>query len=194
MVQTLSPILTALQLPASLCRQWRQGLPIILTVGTAMLERVVVPEWWSPTFYLIPLGLSFRNRDRRIALACATLVSGTPLLDFWGSAAEQDTTLNTHHAGVVLAAWVLALGTPSRLLDSSWMKTLGTWSYSIFLWHLPVLTIVFPLLGLPLFSGNFLLVFVVTVLLTIPVAAISYTFIEEPIMRWTRRAFQAGGR
>ncbi|GMV50637.1 MAG: hypothetical protein AMXMBFR67_21800 [Nitrospira sp.] len=117
MVQTLSPILTALQLPASLCRQWRQGLPIILTVGTAMLEQVVVPEWWSPTFYLIPLGLSFRNRDRRIALACATLVSGTPLLDFWGSAAEQDTTLNTHHAGVVLAAWVLALGTPSRRRD-----------------------------------------------------------------------------
>lgn len=99
-------------------------------------------------------------------------------------------------AGTLFAAFLVvpyALGTPSRLLDSRWMKTLGTWSYSIFLWHLPVLTIVFPLLGLPLFSGNFLLVFVVTVLLTIPVAAISYTFIEEPIMRWTRRAIQAGG-
>lgn len=100
-------------------------------------------------------------------------------------------------AGTLFAVFLVvpyALGTPSRLLDSSWMKTLGTWSYSIFLWHLPVLTIVFPLLGLPLFSGNFLLVFIVTVLLTIPVAAISYTFIEEPIMRWTRRAIQAGGR
>lgn len=93
-------------------------------------------------------------------------------------------------AGTVFAALLVvpyALGTPSRILDSEWMKTLGTWSYSIFLWHLPVLTSVFPLLGVPLFSGYFLLVFAATVLITIPVAAISYTFIEEPIMNWTRR-------
>lgn len=93
-------------------------------------------------------------------------------------------------AGTLFGAFLVvpfALGTPSRLLDSPWMKTLGKWSYSIFLWHLPVLTVVFPLLGIPLFSGHFVLVLIATVALTIPVSAISYTFIEEPIMAWVKK-------
>lgn len=94
-------------------------------------------------------------------------------------------------AGTLFAIMLVvpfALGTPSRILGSEAVTTLGTWSYSIFLWHLPVLTIVFPLLGVSVFSGHFLLVLVATVALTIPVAAISYTFVEKPVLDWVRRS------
>lgn len=92
-------------------------------------------------------------------------------------------------AGTAFAAFIVvpyALGTPSRLLNSSFMRAMGKWSYSIFLWHLPVLTIIFPLLGLNLFSGDFLLVFLATVVITVPVAAVSYVLIEQPVMWWIR--------
>lgn len=92
-------------------------------------------------------------------------------------------------AGTAFAALIVvpyALGTPSRLLNSPFMRAMGKWSYSIFLWHLPVLTIVFPLLGLDLFSGNFLLVFVATTVITVPVAAASYVLVEEPVLQWVR--------
>ena len=90
-------------------------------------------------------------------------------------------------AGTAFATFIVvpyALGSPSRLLNTGWMRALGKWSYSIFLWHLPVLTIVFPLLGLDLFSGDFLLVLLATTAITLPVATVSYTLIEEPVMRW----------
>lgn len=96
-------------------------------------------------------------------------------------------------AGTAFAAVLvvpLALGTPSAVLSSAPMQKLGLWSYSIFLWHLPVLTIVFPLLGIPLFDGHFLLVFVATVLLTIPVAAASYVLVEQPVQQWSQKVLK----
>lgn len=93
-------------------------------------------------------------------------------------------------AGTAFAALIVvpyALGTPSNLLNTGVMRAMGKWSYSIFLWHLPVLTIVFPLLGLELFSGGFLLVFIITTVITVPVAAVSYVLVEEPVMRWMKR-------
>lgn len=69
------------------------------------------------------------------------------------------------------------------------MQALGRWSYSIFLWHMAVLSVVFPLLGVDVFSGNpvdFVTVLAATVALTIPVAAVSYTLVEEPGMRLIR--------
>ena len=63
------------------------------------------------------------------------------------------------------------------------MQALGRWSYAIFLWHIPVLSLVFPLLGIGIFNGHTLLVLVATVALTIPVAALSYALVEEPARR-----------
>lgn len=95
-------------------------------------------------------------------------------------------------AGTVFAALFLlphALAAPhagSRVLASAPMQYLGRWSYGIFLWHIPVLTWVFPLLGRAPFSGGFLVVSVLTVLLTIPVAAASFEFVEAPAAAWLR--------
>ncbi|WP_080794320.1 acyltransferase family protein [Corynebacterium pacaense] len=94
-------------------------------------------------------------------------------------------------AGTAFAALIVvphALDPRSRWLSSPVMLAMGRWSYSIFLWHLPVMGIVFPLLGLELFSGGFMVVFAATVLITVPVAAVSHALVEEPVMRWIRTA------
>lgn len=89
--------------------------------------------------------------------------------------------------GAVFAAAIVvpyALGTRSPVLESPLMRRLGLWSYAIFLWHVAVLWIVFPLTGLPLFSGYFFLVLIATAALTIPIAAASYYWVEVPASAW----------
>lgn len=75
-------------------------------------------------------------------------------------------------------------------LASGAMTTLGRWSYSIFLWHVALMALIFPLLGLKYFSGGFLIVLPITVAVTVVVAAISYQFIEEPGKRLLRGAYR----
>ncbi|MDP9852542.1 acyltransferase family protein [Corynebacterium lowii] len=95
-------------------------------------------------------------------------------------------------AGAAFAAvvvWPYALAPRSRdLLATPVARTLGRWSYSVFLWHVAVLSVVFPLLGIPLFSGHTLLVGALTLGLSTAVAAASYELMERP----ARRAFLSG--
>lgn len=89
--------------------------------------------------------------------------------------------------GLVFAAALIfpyALSSQSTFLESAWMQALGRWSYSIFLWHMSLLSLVFPLLGINLFSGYTFIVLIATFALTIPVAAMSYALVEEPARRW----------
>ena len=82
----------------------------------------------------------------------------------------------------------LVLGAANhRWLESPLGATIGRWSYGIFLWHLVVLSIVFPVFGILPFSGNFAWVLLLTVALTLPVAAASYALVEEPARRFARR-------
>ncbi|MFF7938563.1 acyltransferase family protein [Nocardia gamkensis] len=74
-----------------------------------------------------------------------------------------------------------------RWLESPVAATLGRWSYGIFIWHLAVLSIVFPVFGILPFQGDFGYVLVLTIAVTLPVAAASYALIEEPVRRWARR-------
>lgn len=88
--------------------------------------------------------------------------------------------------GLIFAASLItpyALAPRSAFLESPWMQALGRWSYSIFLWHMAMLSLVFPLLGINLFSGHTALVMVATFVLTVPVAALSYSLVEEPARR-----------
>ncbi len=91
--------------------------------------------------------------------------------------------------GTVFAAALItpyAIAPRSKFMESAVMQTLGRWSYSIFLWHMAILSLVFPLLGIPLFSGHTFLVLITTFALTVPVAALSFALVEEP----SRRAIQ----
>ena len=101
--------------------------------------------------------------------------------------------------GVAFAAALVvpvALAPRSRFLESTVMQALGRWSYSIFLWHMAILSLVFPLLGISLFSGGYvvmLLVFAVTAALSVPVAALSYALVEDPARRAVSRWWRARG-
>lgn len=101
--------------------------------------------------------------------------------------------------GVAFAAALVvpvALAPRSRFLESTVMQALGRWSYSIFLWHMAILSLVFPLLGISLFSGGYavlLLVFAVTAVLSVPVAALSYALVEDPARRAVSRWWRTRG-
>jgi peptidoglycan/LPS O-acetylase OafA/YrhL len=75
-------------------------------------------------------------------------------------------------------------GWPRRVLANRWLATLGLISYGVFLWHL---TVAIKLSGegaadwLPI--GGFLSLAVVTAAISIPVAALSYVFLERPLLR-----------
>ncbi|MGW4249177.1 acyltransferase family protein [Nocardia sp. NPDC004722] len=89
----------------------------------------------------------------------------------------------------LLAPLVLRPDRPHRLLQSRVAATLGRWSYGIFIWHLAVLSIIFPVFGIIPFRGHFVIVYVLTIAFTLPLAAASFALVEEPVRQWTRRRF-----
>ncbi|MCK7678445.1 acyltransferase [Corynebacterium sp. CCM 9186] len=93
-------------------------------------------------------------------------------------------------AGTVFtAAAVLpyALAPRDGLLTTPAFQALGRWSYSIFLVHLPVLELMFPLTGISPFTGHTALIAVLTLAVTVPVSAALYVLVEEPARAMTRR-------
>jgi len=82
---------------------------------------------------------------------------------------------------------VLALTGPSlatSALSARWLVWIGKRSYGIYLWHFPILSIAINNLPskIPVPVGLAL-----GVALTFVVAALSYRFVEQPILRWRPR-------
>jgi peptidoglycan/LPS O-acetylase OafA/YrhL len=77
-------------------------------------------------------------------------------------------------------------GWPRRVLANRWLAMLGLISYGIFLWHLTIAT---KLSGEGL--DGFVPLTLVTLAITIPVAAASYVLLERPLLRLKHR--RAGG-
>ena len=79
-------------------------------------------------------------------------------------------------------------GTVSRLLSVPPARVIGDWSYSLYLWHWPVLRIAEDRLGVtPLPLGRL----VVALALVFALSALTYRFVEEPFRRgaiWRRFA------
>lgn len=68
-------------------------------------------------------------------------------------------------------------------------RWLGDISYGIFAYHLLILELIGPVVGHENFTGGFWRLLVPTLLVTVPVAAISYRFLERPIMHWGQRVY-----
>ncbi|MCK7643225.1 acyltransferase [Corynebacterium sp. CCM 8835] len=93
-------------------------------------------------------------------------------------------------AGTVFTAAVVlpyALAPREGLLTTPAFQALGRWSYSIFLVHLPVLELMFPLTGISPFTGHTALIAVLTLAVTVPVSAAVYVLVEEPARTATRQ-------
>ncbi|WP_019932227.1 acyltransferase [Nocardia sp. BMG111209] len=122
-------------------------------------------------------------------LLSATVIAGPPGLQ--RAAPGQYATKMALGAVVgfgLLAPLVLGTGR-HRWLGGRIAAAVGRWSYGIFIWHLAVLTMMFPMFGFLPFSGGFLHVLALTVCFTLPLAAVSYALVEEPARRWVRRRF-----
>ncbi|MQY27246.1 acyltransferase family protein [Nocardia aurantia] len=122
-------------------------------------------------------------------LLSATVIAGPPGLQ--RAAPGQYATKMALGAVVgfgLLAPLVLGSGR-HRWLGGRIAAAVGRWSYGIFIWHLAVLTMMFPMFGFLPFSGGFLHVLALTVGFTLPLAAVSYALVEEPVRRWVRRRF-----
>ena len=119
------------------------------------------------------------------ALACTPIAGPTGLGDISALQFAVKMLLGAICGFALLAPLVCSAG-PFRFLASPVMLALGRWSYGIFIWHLAVLSVVFGLFGIPAFSGHTLVVWMLTVVLTVGVSAVSYAFIEEPARRWLR--------
>lgn len=128
------------------------------------------------------------------ALSCTELAGPTGLAPLapWQFAVKI--VLGAVLGFALLGPLVLGEPRPHRILDSGPMQALGRWSYSIFIWHLVVLSAVFPLAGVFPFSGSMPAVWALTVLLTIGVSAASYSWVEDPARRWLRRWEARSGR
>ena len=98
--------------------------------------------------------------------------------------------LGTVFAALWLVPFALAPQRSGRgVLASPVMRALGRWSYSIFLWHVAVLEIAFPVLGRELFTGSvvdFALVLAFTIAVSVAVSYISYELVESPAIYWRR--------
>nr|WP_231496653.1 acyltransferase [Rhodococcus sp. UNC363MFTsu5.1] len=84
-------------------------------------------------------------------------------------------------AFALLAPLVLGDTVRHRILASPFALAVGRWSYGVFIWHLAVLSIIFPVFGIVPFSGSFVFVLVVTICLSLAVASASYALVEEPV-------------
>lgn len=88
--------------------------------------------------------------------------------------------------GAVCGACIVvpvALAPRESWLASEWMRALGRWSYGVFMWHVAVLAIAFPLLGVSAFSsaaGDFAVVSVFTVVVSCVLSAATYALVEVP--------------
>ncbi len=153
-----------------------------------------------------PLGWVHRLARHRVAMAAiavaAYLVAASPLAGPAGlvpSSAAQfsvKTAMGSVVAFALLAPLVLDRpDTPHRLLGSTFMVTLGRWSYGLFIWHLAALDMVFPVLGIFAFNGHMPMVLALTLVFGIAIAAVSYALVESPcreaLRRWEKRESKA---
>ncbi|MGO1967728.1 acyltransferase family protein [Corynebacterium casei] len=130
---------------------------------------------------------------RPIAWALATAIMWVASRKWFGPQGlvhpEPDEFNRRILAGAAFAACIVvpyALGGPSKILESPTWQFLGKISYSIFLWHVAVLGLMFPLTGISLFSGHFTIIFILTVAFTIAVSYACYELVEEPARRYFR--------
>lgn len=188
------------------------GWAFVPFVGASPADGVANRQIWPPAYTAwFAVGLIAAECEPRITPRARRALSHrwpyalAALAVAWVAGQEWFSPLGLTHpephefarrilAGTLFAALVVlppALAPrQTELLSSPVMTTLGKWSYSIFLWHVALMALLFPVLGIPYFSGGFLIVLAATVAVTVAVAALSYQFIEAPGQRLFKRAYR----
>ncbi|HEX7322866.1 MAG TPA: acyltransferase, partial [Mycobacterium sp.] len=147
---------------------------------------MLLAEWtFSPVSWMHRLAR--RRIPMALLAAVAYLVSASPLAGPEGltSATVAQFIVRTAMGGAL--AWALLAplvldrpDTSHRILASPSMVTLGRWSYGVFIWHLAALDMVFPVIGRFAFTGDMVVVLLLTSVFTVAIAAVSYALVEQP--------------
>jgi peptidoglycan/LPS O-acetylase OafA/YrhL len=78
-------------------------------------------------------------------------------------------------------------GVWAAVLSTGPVRWVGTVSFGLFLWHLPVLTGLYDVSGIPLFGGGLLPLLAVGLPISLALAWLSLRLVELPAMRWAAR-------
>jgi len=174
------------------------GLVLAASFAACLLLTDAAPGW---AFYLLPTRAWQLATGGLLAIAGVTLarLPGLPMaaLGWWGLAAVLAAPLvvdpSAAYPGVTAllptlgtAALIAAgerRGSPARLLSVGPLRFLGRISYSLYLWHWPILVLPAVAVAAPLEPG----VRVALVAASVVVATISWACIEEPFRRGSWR-------
>ncbi|HJQ00696.1 MAG TPA: acyltransferase [Jatrophihabitans sp.] len=163
---------------------------VLATLPVALRLRTVLVEWASSPF------------SCWLAAAVIWLLSTTQVATPRTVAAPTFWQWTIQHylfgAAAVLVFIPLVYGSGGRvgaMLSSGVGAVLGQWSYSIYLWHLPLLLLIQRELDYAAFSGHFLTLLLLTTVATLVVAALSWYGLERPLLRYdSRRRRRHAGR
>lgn len=140
-------------------------------VGSALLARLFRPVW---LWWTVAIVVAWVAGNGSIIPMGLTHPSSTQFL--W------KVLLGGLFAAAVL--YPLVFGPGIRALAGPTARWLGKRSYSFYLWHLPVLSVVFPAVGLGPFQGGFWLVLALSAAATVIVSALSFALVEDPLARF----------
>lgn len=171
---------------------WLQTLPAMLdwfAAGMALACLTAVPGRFQAAVETI--------RSSSMAIwtlaACLLWVLTTRLAGPYDLSAPSGAEQAFKHLGyglfavLVVAPSACGARSPlSQVLAGRVMGYLGKISYAVFLWHLPLMFALRDVLGYPLFAGHFWVTLLGTSIITIPVAAMSWHFLEHPVQRLVR--------
>lgn len=189
------PVMGGFWLPAYL--GWFAGGMALAVVRVHLDERPPPPgsRWWRAE----ELG---SHPFTCWALAAAALLAAmTPLAG--PRSLTTDTAGQAVAKGLLYAAIATALVWPAvfgrsrvtrAVLANRPMRYLGDISYGLFLYHLLVLDTVMRVLGFPVFSGQVVQVFPLTVAGAGALAAVSFRVLERPLIRLGHRKSDTDGR
>jgi peptidoglycan/LPS O-acetylase OafA/YrhL len=81
-------------------------------------------------------------------------------------------------------------GVVARVLGSNLAHELAGISYSVYLWHVPIMLLLQRQLGFESFRGHFATMLPLTALVTTVIAALSWYCFEQPILRYATRSWR----
>jgi peptidoglycan/LPS O-acetylase OafA/YrhL len=177
------------------------GCGALVALGLAWTTACALLEWPETMFTSLPTylpvfacgiaaaalvhGRSVGPRTARALLGAGVVV--VVMNGWWHS---QGTGLAGHAlldlpAAIGFAAITVAvISRPLRLLDTRPVRWLGTISYGVYLWHMPV---VYWLVTHDVFPDSPLWAFLAVAVPAIGMGALSWIAIERPVLAWTRR-------
>lgn len=176
----------------------------------AYLVCFVAGSWLSHVLFVDPNGGRLRRSmewfaQRPGVVAASALVIGgvanSRLGGGWGWVPSTPAEQSLRFVLTTLLAALLVVGLAAAprptfltsLFSHRGMVAVGRWSYSLYLWHLPVREILARYVSIPDGFLGMLLWFGMVLAVSLPLAAASYAFVERPALRMSRTLTQRSG-